>query len=232
MNKLISICALGLFFVGLSNQALARTPPNSHAVGKGWSCNTGYKRVGNQCNRIYVPPNARLQGANWVCNTGFKRVANQCNRAVQTSRVQPKRVVTPTRATRATRAVRTTRPVRQVRQTRPVYVPPNASRHGSGWRCNTGYKRMSNQCNPIQARTVARKPQPVVHRVAQATRAIYVPPNARRHGSGWLCNSGYKRVSNQCNPISRVVLKPIPRPTRQQHQNVMDIWWAQQMHIR
>lgn len=55
-------------------------PPNSHAVGQGWKCDTGYKRQGQQCNKIFIPPNAVISGQGWICKTGFKRVSNQCNK--------------------------------------------------------------------------------------------------------------------------------------------------------
>ena len=58
-------------------------PPNAHAVGKGWKCNTGYKLQGQQCNKIFIPPNAVLRGQGWVCKTGFKRAGQQCNRQTQ-----------------------------------------------------------------------------------------------------------------------------------------------------
>lgn len=55
-------------------------PPNSYAVGQGWKCNAGYKRQGQQCNKVFIPSNAVLRGQGWICKTGFKRVGQQCNR--------------------------------------------------------------------------------------------------------------------------------------------------------
>lgn len=35
---------------------------------------------------------------------------------------------------------------------------------------------------------------------------LKAPPNAHAHGSSWVCNKGYKRVANHCNPLVRVTL--------------------------
>lgn len=54
-------------------------PLNATAEGNSWRCNTGFKKQGQQCNRIFVPPNAALAGTGWVCNTGYKLQGSQCN---------------------------------------------------------------------------------------------------------------------------------------------------------
>ncbi|WP_289007815.1 hypothetical protein, partial [uncultured Idiomarina sp.] len=49
---------------------------------QGWSCNSGYKRQGNQCNKVKVPQNAKINDYSpqgWSCNSGYKRQGNQCN---------------------------------------------------------------------------------------------------------------------------------------------------------
>ena len=65
-----------LSMMSVSSYAL---PPNSHAVAGGWACNTGFKRQGQQCNKIFIPPNAVLKGQGWICRTGYIRIGQQCN---------------------------------------------------------------------------------------------------------------------------------------------------------
>ena len=55
-------------------------PTNAHASGSSWACNTGYKKLGSTCNKIYVPKNASLSGSSWKCNTGFTKDGNSCNK--------------------------------------------------------------------------------------------------------------------------------------------------------
>ena len=70
------ICTILLSTIAVNSYAL---PPNSHASAGGWSCNTGFKRQGQQCNKIFIPPNAVLKGQGWVCRTGYIRIGQQCN---------------------------------------------------------------------------------------------------------------------------------------------------------
>ena len=55
-------------------------PDNAYIFGDNWFCKTGYKRFGNNCNKIKVPMNAYLAGNNWFCNPGFKRSGDVCKR--------------------------------------------------------------------------------------------------------------------------------------------------------
>ena len=41
-------------------------------------CDTGFKRVANECVALTVPANAHVTGNQWFCDTGFKRVAKEC----------------------------------------------------------------------------------------------------------------------------------------------------------
>ena len=75
-----TIYMLFVIMFSLSWSASYAIPPNAQAVGNGWACSTGFKRQGQQCNKIYIPPNAKLLGEGWSCIEGFKRVAQQCNR--------------------------------------------------------------------------------------------------------------------------------------------------------
>ena len=53
-------------------------PTNAHASGSSWACNTGYKKVGSRCNKIYVPKNATLSGTSWKCNYGYTKIGTSC----------------------------------------------------------------------------------------------------------------------------------------------------------
>jgi len=56
------------------------TPPNaSPTLGGGWSCNFGYHRAGDQCEKTKVPPNATATlGGGWQCNLGFRKQGENC----------------------------------------------------------------------------------------------------------------------------------------------------------
>ena len=58
-------------------------------------------------------------------------------------------------------------------------MPQNAHSVATGWKCNTGFKRQGQQCNPI-----------------------YIPPNATLKGNGWVCKPNFKRRGRQCNRIA------------------------------
>ena len=55
-------------------------PPNAYSYGNGWRCNSGYKKVGNRCQKIYAPANAYVSGSSWKCVTGYKKVGNRCEK--------------------------------------------------------------------------------------------------------------------------------------------------------
>ncbi len=70
-------------------------PPNAHVLGDTWYCNEGFRRQGSQCNRLYVPPNAHVLGNAWYCNEGFRRQGNQCNRLNKPEREKPDYLIEP-----------------------------------------------------------------------------------------------------------------------------------------
>jgi hypothetical protein len=68
-----------LFFQLISLSAVAQAiPENAHVSGNIWYCDTGYKRVGNTCQKLNVPENAHVSGNVWYCDTGYKRVRETC----------------------------------------------------------------------------------------------------------------------------------------------------------
>ncbi|MGB1311250.1 MAG: hypothetical protein ACPG47_08560 [Leucothrix sp.] len=68
MNQLITLLLSSALLIMLVSASANALPPNAHAVGNGWKCNTGYKRQGQQCNKIFIPPNAVFRGQGWICN--------------------------------------------------------------------------------------------------------------------------------------------------------------------
>src|SRR5688572_33013255 len=67
---------------GTSAAAGQEVPSNAHrsTIGRGWECDRGYARTGNECRPVIVPPNASLDyyGHGWECKRGFARVGNEC----------------------------------------------------------------------------------------------------------------------------------------------------------
>ncbi len=53
-------------------------PPNAFTVGMEWYCNSGYKKVRNQCQSINAPPNSITNGPEWYCINGYKQIGNKC----------------------------------------------------------------------------------------------------------------------------------------------------------
>ena len=61
-----------------SSSSSNNIPTNAHAIGSSWVCDTGYKKVGSKCNKIYVPKNASLSGSSWKCNYGYTKIGTSC----------------------------------------------------------------------------------------------------------------------------------------------------------
>lgn len=57
-------------------------PSNAYAIGSYWYCSSGYKQVGNGCEKIIAPLNATVYGSAWYCNGGYRQVGNQCERII------------------------------------------------------------------------------------------------------------------------------------------------------
>ena len=62
-------------YINLLNMKI---PSNAYASGSSWKCNSGYKKSGNNCNKIYVPANASLSGTSWKCNYGYTKIGTRC----------------------------------------------------------------------------------------------------------------------------------------------------------
>ena len=58
-------------------------PVPDHAYidfGDHWTCDRGFKRVGDRCEKIPVPEHAFLEytGNRWQCERGYRRSGNRC----------------------------------------------------------------------------------------------------------------------------------------------------------
>jgi hypothetical protein len=155
-------------------------PANAYASDysfQGWFCNSGYKKVSNECQKIIVPLNAysndySLDG--WSCNSGYKRVGSQCEK-----------ITVPTNAYLSDYSFRgwfCNSGYKQVGDgCQKVIVPTNAYLSDyslQGWFCNSGYKKMGNECQKV-----------------------IIPTNAYPSDyslQGWFCLSGYRQMGNEC----------------------------------
>ena len=144
---------------------------------QGWSCNSGYKKNGDVCNKVKVPKNARINDLSvdgWSCNSGYIKYFNQCNK-----------VKVPKNARINDLSVDgwscNSGYIKYDNQCNKVKVPKNARINDfsvDGWSCNSGYIKYDNQCNKVK-----------------------VPKNARINDyavQGWSCNNGYHAVDNTC----------------------------------
>jgi len=65
-----------------ASAAAERVPENAspNAYGTGWSCDRGYRRVGDSCRSIQIPENASLNifGNGWNCDKGYRRQGDGC----------------------------------------------------------------------------------------------------------------------------------------------------------
>ena len=56
-------------------------PANAYTVGSTWYCNTGYKQVGNTCEKVVCVANAYVGYDNkCYCNSGYQVVNGQCEK--------------------------------------------------------------------------------------------------------------------------------------------------------
>lgn len=121
-------------------------PANAHRIPflDDWSCDRGYGRIGDRCERMDIPAHAGpgLLGDTWVCDRGYRRVGNRCDRAAVPLHARPRPDV-PGDGWECDRGYR-----RVARQCDRTPVPRNATRdsHGAGWTCDRGYRQAGNMC--------------------------------------------------------------------------------------
>jgi len=121
-----------------------QVPENAtaNALGKGWTCNSGFRRVGASCVPVQVPANASLDfsGHGWMCNRGFRREGQGCVA-----------LVIPENASLDDSGMRwACNPGfrRQGQACVAVVVPEHASldKSGHNWVCNPGYQQRGQGC--------------------------------------------------------------------------------------
>src|SRR5262249_53424909 len=66
--------------LGVPSASMGQDVPNAHRTVNGWTCDRGYRQIGNQCQLVLIPANASLDyyGHGWNCNKGYRQVGNEC----------------------------------------------------------------------------------------------------------------------------------------------------------
>lgn len=125
-------------------KAAPQVPENAtaNALGKGWTCNAGFRQAAGGCIPVNVPANASLDlsGRGWTCNRGFRREGQGC-----VEFVLPQNAALDASGTRwaCNPGFR-----RQGETCVAFVVPENASldKSGRNWVCNAGYQPRGQTC--------------------------------------------------------------------------------------
>ena len=75
MQKILWLLVV-LALVTAEAHSQTSNPENSFVQGGNWYCNNGYKKAGNECQKVINPENSFVQGDNWYCNNGYKKAGN------------------------------------------------------------------------------------------------------------------------------------------------------------
>lgn len=165
-------------------------------LGSGWTCNRGYARKGDVCEKVVIPQNASLDfiGSSWTCNRGFFRKGSECER-----------VAIPANATLDYTGASWTCIKgfsRKGDRCEKLEIPANASLDfsGNGWICNKGYRRSGSECAVMtdeeKRRQLALESE-VRKRIAE---------RKARGVSGEHCESEYKTNAQVCVETGRTTL--------------------------
>ena len=173
--------ALGILLVATFAYGAESTVPEhatSAQFGSGWTCNSGYRKVGQACERILVPEHAyltnRSYGDAWVCNRGYRRSRDTCIE-----------IVLPNNAYLNSPRGDEWLCHRGYRKAETecilIPVPENAyltnSTYGVGWKCERGFRHVNQLCEPV-----------------------VIPEHAHLDMSGhdWRCNPPYRKRRGVC----------------------------------
>ena len=168
-----------LSFQPLGRGLLAQSIPANAAAapyGAGWTCNRGYARVGQTCERVDVPENAELSytGASWVCLRGFRQNGSACELIVVPANAS---IDYTGHAWTCDRGF-----YRRDSACVQLRIPENGelSYTGSSWTCVRGFVRADSGCA-----------------------AVAIPDHAElsASGAGWTCLRGYKRAGTACEAV-------------------------------
>ena len=160
----------------------AETTVPEHATpaqfGSGWTCNSGYRKVAQTCERIVVPENAyltnRSYGDAWICDHGYRRSRDAC---MEIALPENAYLNSPRGddwlCHRGYRKAETGCEL--------IPVPENAyltgSTYGVGWKCERGFRYANQVCEPV-----------------------VIPEHAHLDMSGhdWRCNPPYRKRREVC----------------------------------
>jgi TPR repeat protein len=114
---------------------------------QGWSCNYGYRQVGEECQYIQKPEHSTHQytAQGWSCDYGYRQVGNEC-RYIQK----------PEHSTHQYTAQGWSCDYgyRQVGNECQYIQKPSNSAHQytrQGWSCDYGYRQVGNECLKVQS---------------------------------------------------------------------------------
>jgi hypothetical protein len=179
-NAFVTICMALIAQPGYGQGIPTNASPNSFS--KGWTCNKGYFRQGNECLVVKPPPNAGLNylGNGWQCNEGFHRSGNECRRVVPPENAKLNYLKNGWECIRGYYKSGTS--------CTEVILPDNAALNylGNGWECNRGYYRSNRSCQRVR-----------------------IPSNAKLNyfGNAWECNDGFKKSAQTCSQMTPTELR-------------------------
>ena len=166
-NKSLTIMVLVLFLLSVTTKSQAIKPENSFHQGSQWYCNTGFKKVGDKCQKVIKPENSFHQGSQWYCNTGFKKVGDKCQK-----------VIKPENSFHQGSQWYCNTGFKKVGdKCQKVIKPENSFHQGSQWYCNTGFKKVGDQCSamsPEEAKQQRIQQQILAARARAASREFFI----------------------------------------------------------
>nr|GGH95952.1 hypothetical protein GCM10011355_13710 [Aquisalinus luteolus] len=195
--------------MAVSGKALAQHvdfPENAEprANGVGWKCSQGYRREGNECEKIAVPVNASLSidGRGWRCERGYQRDGDECSEIKVPANADLRLQGSNWYCLKGFE--------RDEDVCAQVVVPANAELTwgGSDWRCLKGYNRIGEECRPsgIVVAATGGKQCPRGLRPEQGRcRSFTIPVNATytEKGDDWTCMAGFAQQDGACTRLSR-----------------------------
>jgi len=173
-------------------------------TGRNWTCQRGYRQIGNDCVLVGIPQNAELDytGRDWTCQRGYRQVSNDC---VLVGIPQNAELDYTGRDWTCQRGYR------QVgNDCVSVDIPQNAELDYTGrdWTCQRGYRQVSNDCVSVDIPQNAELDytgrdwtcQRGYRQVGNDCVLVGIPQNAELDYTGrdWTCQRGYRQVSNDC----------------------------------
>lgn len=192
-------------------------PENARALsyGSGWTCNRGYRAVGDGCEAIRIPDDAfatdTTYGRQWECNRGFLASLGKICTAIP--------VPTNGYLNASGDDWSCERGFRRAAGTCVAVKPPangylNAT--GDGWECDRGYRAGDLACVAVKLPANAYPTFTTYghgwecdrgyQEIGETCAAVTVPKNGyfveSSYGLGWKCERGYQPVNKACLPVA------------------------------